>query len=265
MGLTSWATSITATPVGADLGRSGAATMAWLGRSRLSRGSSSSRSRGRGDQGLGDEEALLLAARHLADGPRRRSRGPHRARWPRPPGPRRGGPGPIVARSPAGRSGARRGPCGPRRRPGSASRSRSCGAGAGSRSRWLDCARRAAEHRAAAPRSGAAGPSTALISVDLPTPLGPSTATNSPASHGQVDVAPDGAAAGLDRAAPTSVTTGVRGPGPAGPAGPARRLGRSAGERRHRSVPGARAPARDSELVEPASPGTSGWPATASR
>ena len=41
------------------------------------------------------------------------------------------------------------------------------------------------------PDSSGISPRIARMSVDLPAPLGPSTATNSPASDGELDVAED--------------------------------------------------------------------------
>ena len=180
---------------------------AWLGRSRLSSGSSSSSSCGPPDERLRDQQPLLLAAGELADRPARVGRRRRRARSP----PRRGRVA-LAARAPRKRdppAGAVEPEPDEVDAADSACRRRSscrCGQVADPAVRL---AGRPPQHRCRPAAQRDAGRATALISVDLPAPFGPSTATNSPSRDGERDVAPDRPPA--ERRPPSNVTAAPSG------------------------------------------------------
>ena len=145
---------------------------------------------GPADERLRDQQPLLLAARELADRPARVAGRRRRARSPR--ATRVASARAAAAGRGAGRPSARRrARAGRGRCRGCACRRRSCAAAAGSRSASFASPGGSAEHARRARPPAAAGRASALISVDLPAPFGPSTATNSPRATVERDVAPD--------------------------------------------------------------------------
>ncbi len=183
MGFTSWATSMTATPVSHTWAMR-AATLAWLGRSRLSRGSSSSRSSGpvtsacaMSRRCCSPPDTWPMGRWAYAEAPTRSMTSSTRAASAR----ARRAAGPVPRRR-VGRGRPKRWPSRPKRttstprmrRPGSKLR------------RWGRYPMRwlawpgSTPSTSARPAARGSRPSTTRINVDLPTPLGPSTATNWP-------------------------------------------------------------------------------------